>query len=87
MSIVPATAADAGDIRGLLEASALPTADLTLELSRNFLLERDGPNLVSVGGLEPVGGDALLRSLAVAPSQQGRGAGRRMVEALEARPG
>jgi len=75
MSIVTATADDEGDIRRLLEASELPTGDLAPALLRNFVVQRDGPNLVAVGGLELVGGDALLRSVAVAPAQQGRGAG------------
>lgn len=83
MAIVPATSADAADIRRLLEASALPTADVTPDLLDNFLLERDGSSLVAVGGLEPVGGDALLRSVAVEGLHQGRGVGRRIVEALE----
>jgi len=83
MAILPATAEDAADIRHLLEVSALPTADLTPDLLHNFLLERDGPDLVAVGGLEHLGSNALLRSLAVVPSRQGTGVGRRMVEALE----
>ena len=50
---------------------------------RNFLVQRDGPDLVAVGGLELVAEDALLRSVAVASSQRSRGLGRRMVQALE----
>jgi protein-tyrosine-phosphatase/N-acetylglutamate synthase-like GNAT family acetyltransferase len=84
MPIVPATADDVADARRLLDAAGLPTGDLTPALLRNFMVRREGPNLTAVGGLEPVGSDRLLRSVAVSPSQRGRGVGRQLVEALEA---
>ena len=83
MPIVAATAGDEADLRRLLDAAGLPTADLTSELLRSFLVQREGPDLVAVGGLELVGEDALVRSVAVAPSQRGRGLGRQVVRALE----
>jgi len=84
MPIAAAAAGDEVNIRRLLEASDLPTADLTTALLRNFLAQREGSELVAVGGLELAGNSVLLRSVAVAPSQRGRGLGRQMVEALEA---
>ena len=84
MPIVAATVGDEANIRRLLEASDLPTADLTPALLRNFLVQREGSELVAVGGLELTGDSVLLRSLAVAPSQRSRGLGRQMVQALEA---
>jgi arsenate reductase len=83
MPIVAAAAIDESDVRRLLDSCGLPTADLTVALLRNFLVQRDGPDLVAVGGLEFGTGSALLRSVAVVPSQRGRGLGRRVVQALE----
>jgi hypothetical protein len=50
MPIVAATAADGADVRKLLDASGLPTADVTAALLSNFLVQRDGADLVAVGG-------------------------------------
>ncbi|WP_366518059.1 arsenic resistance N-acetyltransferase ArsN2 [Nevskia soli] len=83
MPIVPARAADEADIRRLLEASGLPTADVTPLLLEHFLVLREGASLLAVVGLEPAGDTALLRSLAVADSLRGGGIGRRMVRAAE----
>src|SRR3974390_2158345 len=83
MSLVAATADDQAAIRELLEASGLPTADLTPALLSGFFIQREGSNVVAVGGIEPVGGDALLRSVAVAPSHRERGLGRHIVQVLE----
>lgn len=82
--MLQASPADAAEIRRLLEASALPTADLTPELLENFLVLRDGGVLAAVVGLEPAGDCALLRSLAVSPALRGRGVGAQMVAAAEA---
>src|SRR6266403_199820 len=84
MPFVAAVASDEADIRRLLDASGLPTADLTTDLLSNFLVQRDGPDLVAVGGLEFAADSALLRSVAVEPAQRGRGVGRQIVQALEA---
>ena len=84
MPIEAATAGDEAAIRRLLAECGLPTDDLAPDLLRNFLVQRDGASLAAVGGLEFAGGEALLRSLAVAPSHRGAGLGPRMVRALEA---
>lgn len=84
MPIGAAKAADESAIRQLLEDCGLPTDDLTVELLGNFLVQRDGAQVVAVGGLELLGRDALLRSVAVAPAYRGADMGVRMVRALEA---
>jgi hypothetical protein len=65
MPIVAATSSDEADVRRLLDASGLPTADLTSELLRDFLVQLGGLDLSAVGALEFAGEDALLRSVAV----------------------
>ncbi len=49
----------------------------------HFLLARDGDALVGVIGLEPYGRVGLLRSLAVAETERGRGLGIELTRALE----
>jgi amino-acid N-acetyltransferase len=84
MQIVPAGPADGADIKRLLEASALTTDDLTRELPGNFLVLRQGPDLMAVVGIEGAGPAALLRSLAVSEHLRGGGVGRQMVASAEA---
>ncbi|MEM9386393.1 MAG: arsenic resistance N-acetyltransferase ArsN2 [Pseudomonadota bacterium] len=70
-------------ISGLLAANGLPTDDLdALDLSWFLMREADGAIEV-VGGLEPCGHTALIRSVATAPSLRGRGLARALVLALE----
>ncbi len=69
-------------IRALLEASALPIADLA-EADIRFYGLTAGSELTAVVGLEPRGEAALLRSLAVRPALRGGGAGTRLVRAAE----
>jgi amino-acid N-acetyltransferase len=72
----PARAADLAPIVELLEGAGLPLAGLGA--ARLWVLEAHGA-VVGVVGLEVHGDAALLRSLAVAPEQRGRGIGRRLV--------
>lgn len=83
MPIVPAKPSDWEDIRQLLQASGLPTADLAPTLPETFLVLREGQMLAAVVGLEAAGADALLRSLAVSTSRRGGGLGRQLVDAAE----
>jgi amino-acid N-acetyltransferase len=84
MNIDRASADDAPAIRALLETSGLPVADLTPALLEGFLVARASGGLVAVGGLEwTARSEVLLRSVAVARSARGTGAGRAMVAALE----
>jgi amino-acid N-acetyltransferase len=69
----PATAADADALRSFLSAAGLPAdADPARE---ELLLAVRGDAIVGCVGLEVRRGDALLRSLAVAPEQRGSGLG------------
>jgi amino-acid N-acetyltransferase len=77
-SLEPSSLAEA---KALLEASGLPTSDLTPEV--RLLGERDGDRLVGVVGLEARGAVGLLRSLAVEPGRRGGGLGSELVTALE----
>ena len=62
-------------VRALLAAAGLPVADLTAAHLADFWGCGDGANPIGVVGLEVYGTVALLRSLAVAPDEQGRGLG------------
>lgn len=66
----------------LIAAAGLPTADLALSPMRLFGIRHDGV-LQGVVGLGHLGGDALLRSLAVAPAVRGRGLGGELVRHAE----
>ena len=74
---------DLAAVRALLRECALPEADVTPALLRDFLVLRQGAALSGSIGLERAGAAALLRSLAVSPSARGRGHGRLLVAALE----
>ncbi len=67
----------------LLEATGLPSADLSAEQLRHFLFcgPRDAPT--GLVGLEILGRDALLRSLAVAPAARRSGLGSTLVRHAE----
>lgn len=67
-----ATTADNASIRRLLLSVGLPAEDVATG-SQEYVLAHDGPRLVGTVGLEVVGTDCLLRSLAVAPEWRGRG--------------
>ena len=77
----PATAADLPAIEALLRASGLPTDGVAGALADFVVAERDG-EVVGVGGLEVAGGDALLRSVAVAEAARGEGLGLRLTAHL-----
>jgi amino-acid N-acetyltransferase len=70
-------------VRELLQAAALPVADLTAAHLEHFFGcgEADAPQ--GVVGVELHGEDALLRSLAVAESARGKGCGAALVAQAE----
>lgn len=70
-------------VLALLQASGLPAADLREGRAVTFLALRDTSELLGCVGYELSGEVALLRSLAVQPSQRGHGLGRQLVEAAE----
>lgn len=84
MSIAPAHAHDLGDIRALLDAAGLPSADIEATRLKRLLVVRDRQALAGVVGLENHAGAGLLRSLVVAPAQRGAGLGTQLVAAAEA---
>jgi amino-acid N-acetyltransferase len=74
---------DATQVRRLVESAGLPTADLdAADLAHFFGCGAvDRPH--GVVGLEVLGAEALLRSLAVEPGARGSGSGRALVAAAE----
>jgi amino-acid N-acetyltransferase len=79
--LAPAAPADLEGIKRLLEARALPNADLTELHLAHFIVARNGDQLAGVVGVEPRGEAGLLRSLAVRKS--GSGLGRRLLSTAE----
>ncbi|MEF2073038.1 arsenic resistance N-acetyltransferase ArsN2 [Consotaella aegiceratis] len=66
----------------LLAAEGLPTEDVH-DAGRIFLRFTDETGeVVGVGGYEPLGENALLRSVVVVANHRGGGLGRRIIEAL-----
>ena len=82
MSLVGAVFAPDADLVAFLSSAGLPTEDVH-EAGRVFLRFTDlSGRLVGVGGYEPLGDAALLRSIVVAPDRRGEGCGRHIAEAL-----
>lgn len=82
VSMIQGSPERAGAIR-LLEASGLPTSDLTDAHMAEFFYAGDSGAPVGLVGLEFDGGSALLRSLAVASERRGSGLGSALVEKAE----
>lgn len=76
--------ADLPEVCALLERNGLPTSDLAHSRPQ-FVVARDGRELVGAGALERYGEVALLRSVVVAADRRGTGLGRRIVRELEHR--
>ncbi|HEX6559954.1 MAG TPA: arsenic resistance N-acetyltransferase ArsN2, partial [Longimicrobiales bacterium] len=75
-------AARAGDLPGavaLLTESGLPTQGVADYFESGYAVIEKNGKLLAVAGLEVHGDDALLRSVAVASTQQGRGLGETVV--------
>jgi amino-acid N-acetyltransferase len=79
MEIGPAGARDLEPLCALLAAMDLPTEGLREHLG-TALVAREGDDVVGCVALEVYGDAALLRSLAVVPSRQGAGIGRRLAQ-------
>jgi amino-acid N-acetyltransferase len=71
------------EVRQLLSACELPTADISPSSSLLFFGAYSAGELVGVIGLEIHGQVALLRSLAVSPSSRRQGLGRMLVAHAE----
>jgi amino-acid N-acetyltransferase len=70
-------------VTALLDGASLPSSDLDDALLEHFIAAWSGDELVGVVGVEPFGGDGLLRSLAIRDSARGAGLGRALVSAAE----
>jgi len=82
VEIREAANAEMAAIYALLEQDGLPTSDIPASNPRFMVLREDG-NIVAVGGLQPFGSVALVRSVVVAAGRRGAGLGRVIVEELE----
>ena len=71
---------DLGEALELLERCDLPREGVADSFG-HFFVAREAGLLVGLAGLESCGPDALLRSLAVAPSHRGRGLGHALLRA------
>lgn len=71
MRIDPITSLD--EIRGLLEHCQLQVSDISGAAFQKFYGLHEQDALIAVVGLEALGNNGLLRSLAVARDQRGRG--------------
>ena len=74
-----AEARDRDAVVALVTGAGLPRDGVLDEASDFFVAVRDS-RIVGCCGLEIYGGDALLRSVAVADEERGRGTGTRLVE-------
>lgn len=81
VGIGKAERADGAAIGTLLKAADLPHEDFSRHLA-HFLVARRGGVVVGAVGYERHGGDALLRSLVVAPALRGAGLGDALVKQL-----
>jgi len=81
-NVRPATMHDMANIRALLEASKLPTADLA-DSRPEFVIAESDSHLIGVAGLQRFGKVALVRSLAVTEQSRGSGVGGKLVRELE----
>jgi amino-acid N-acetyltransferase len=84
VAIEQAMGSDREAIIQLLERVNLPTTRVDEHLS-NFLVAREGHQVIGCVGIEIYGDTGLLRSLAVQPEYQGRGVGRQLAQAIISR--
>jgi amino-acid N-acetyltransferase len=84
MKIRPARPEDCDAINVLLTENGLPASDVTRELLRDFVVaEGEGGLVVGSVGLETYDSNALLRSLAVAPTVRNAGMGSQLLAHVE----
>jgi amino-acid N-acetyltransferase len=80
-SIERATESDLDRVLALLGEVDLPVEGV-IEHFEEFLVARDGDELIGCAGLERHGEAALLRSLAVSPARRGGGLGKALTSRL-----
>ena len=81
ITVIFADAKDEAAIKNLLLEAGLPHEDISNHL-HHFLVAKSNETLIGVIGLEVLGEFGLLRSLAVAPSHQGKGIGKMLYERI-----
>jgi amino-acid N-acetyltransferase len=84
LRLLDADAEALGYVESLLAAADLPADDVRSN-PEWFYLAVDGDDRVGIGGLQPAGDDALLRSVVVEASLRGQGYGETLLSTLEAR--
>ncbi len=77
-----ATSADVDEMLKLLRATDLPVDGVAAASGDYLVAATKNGNIVALGGLEPHGPDALLRSLAVAAGHRNQGLGKRVFDRL-----
>ncbi|HJV50198.1 MAG TPA: arsenic resistance N-acetyltransferase ArsN2 [Noviherbaspirillum sp.] len=70
-------------LKALLTASGLPSEDLTEQHLDHFIILAQSGRVVGSIGIEKLGTDALLRSLAVDTMMRGEGFGMRLLQEIE----
>ena len=80
----PATPEDDARVRALLASNGLPASDLA-GAGAEFVVACLGGKVIGTGALQHFGAAALLRSVAVEPTQRGLGIGSLIVRELESR--
>jgi amino-acid N-acetyltransferase len=71
---------DRDDVSALLSASRLAALDSTSQFGSQYVVAHANGRLIGVAGLEIYGADALLRSVAIAPSFRSQGLGRQLTQ-------
>ena len=79
VSLGPATGVDLDRITALVRACELPIEVVPDRFPDAYIVARRGGEIVGVAALEAHGASGLLRSVAVAPSERGRGTGLALV--------
>lgn len=83
LTVRPARRDDLPSVIALLKGCGLPHEDIGPGHLTDFLIAEDADGLAGTVGLERLGANALLRSLAVRTGPRGSGLGKRLVVAIE----
>jgi arsenate reductase len=75
IALGPPTEAERAAVEGLIRASGLPTQVVRDRYPQAYVVARRGGEVVGVAALETYDQSGLLRSVAVAPGERGRGTG------------
>lgn len=81
MEIRPAREGDRAGVEALLRSADLPSEDVAPHLGAFLVAERNGA-LVACAGLELLGSEALVRSVAIAEPLRGAGLGAALCDTL-----